>query len=130
MADGGSDGQKQRSRARVYWVCAVLTAAVAGFLVADVAVSAGTYQALAWVGVSLSALSMLTLIVWYAGCALGRLQLDQRPIAKVTLFQLSTVPLLIAVAADILIPSRDTGGLALLLPWGITYWLYHLRPTT
>ena len=99
------------------------------FLVSDVIRTADRYTALAWVGVALSALAILSLTVLYAGCASGRLRLNQQAVGKLTLFQLSTLCLVIAVGADILIPARNTGGLALLLPWGITYWLHNLRPT-
>ncbi|GAA1564862.1 hypothetical protein GCM10009789_18040 [Kribbella sancticallisti] len=122
-----SPERAQRISKRLLWTCAALTAVIGVFLVADVVKSADTYQPQAWVGVTLSALAMLGLIVLYVGCARGRLDLGQSAVGKLNLFQLSTVGLVIAVGADILIPDRDTGGLALLLPWGITYWLHNLN---
>jgi hypothetical protein len=62
---------------------------------------------------------------------LGRLDLNQPIAGKLTLFQFTALCLVIAVGADILIPNRNTGGLALLLPWGIAYWLHNLnRPAS
>ena len=79
-------------------------------------------------GVGLSGVAILSLAALYVGCALGRLRLDQQIVGKVDLFQVSTTCLVVAVAADILIPDRQTGGLALMLPWGITYWVHNLPP--
>lgn len=122
-----SPERAQRIVKRLFWTCAALTAVIVVFLVADVVKSADTYKPQAWVGVVLSALAMLGLIILYVGCARGRLDLGQPAIGKLNLFQLSAIGLVIAVGADILIPDRDTGGLALLLPWGITYWLHNLN---
>jgi hypothetical protein len=119
----------QRYARRIYWTCAGLTTAIGAFLVVDVLRTAHEYRPAAWIGVALSALAILSLVVVYAGCAAGRFQLEQRLAGKVTLFQLTAVCLVVAVGADILIPARNTGGLALLLPWGISYWLHNLRPT-
>lgn len=92
--------------------------------------TAHRYSPAAWIGVALSALAIFSLVVVYAGCATGRFHLDQRLAGKLTLFQATAVCLVVAVGADILIPARNTGGLALLLPWGISYWLHNLnRPT-
>lgn len=117
----------QRYTVRIHWICAVLTAAVGGFLVDDVTRSGGRYNAGAWVGVALSALAILALFTVYVGCALGRLHMDQRLAGKLTLFQSTALCVVVAVGADVLIPARDTGGLALLLPWGLSYWLHHLE---
>jgi len=124
-----SPERAQRTTTRLFWVSAGLTVLVGVFLVSDVIRTADRYTALAWVGVALSALAILSLGLLYAGCATGRLSLTQRAVGKLTLFQVSALCLVIAVGADILIPERNTGGLALLLPWGITYWLHNLRPT-
>jgi hypothetical protein len=130
MAADQPPERAQRYTARIYWTCAGLTAAIGAFLVVDVLRTAHDYRPAAWVGVVLSALAILTLVVVYAGCAAGRLHLDHRLVGKVTLFQATAVCLVVAVGADILIPARNTGGLALLLPWGISYWLHNLnRPT-
>ncbi|MEU4391123.1 hypothetical protein [Kribbella sp. NPDC023855] len=116
----------QRTTLRVLWVCAALTVFVGVFLVADITKSADSYGTGAWVGVALAALSVLALITLYVACALGRVTLGTQ-VGRTNLFQLSAVCLVIAVGADILIPGRETGGLALLLPWGITYWLHNLN---
>ncbi|HEY0475448.1 MAG TPA: hypothetical protein VGD34_27445 [Kribbella sp.] len=116
-----------RYTVRILWICSALSAAVAAFLLADIARSGSEYNALAWVGVTLSALAILALTVLYAACALGRLDLSQPIAGKLTLFQFTAICLVVAVGADILIPNRSTGGLALLLPWGITYWLHNLN---
>ncbi len=121
-----SPERAQRTIERLFWTSAALTAVIGIFLVADVVKSADTYEPLAWVGVALSALAMLGLIVLYVGCARGRLDLGRSAIGKLNFFQLSAIGLVVVVGADILIPDRDTGGLALLLPWGITYWLHNL----
>jgi hypothetical protein len=120
----------QRITRRLLWACVVLTTFVGVFLVADVVRSSSEYGVPAWFGVGLSGLSIVGLIVAYAACGLGRLTLNQSLIGKLTVFQLSTVGLVVAIGADILIPDRDTGGLALLLPWGIGYWLHHLTAVT
>jgi hypothetical protein len=123
--DHPTDGPHRYS-GRIFWTCAVLTAAVGGFLVADVTSSTGGYRAGAWLGVALSALAILTLILVYAGCALGRLRLDQRLLGSATVFHLTVVALVLALGADVLIPNRDSDSLALLLPWGIGYWFHNL----
>lgn len=116
----------QRITIRILWVCAALCLIVGVFLVTDVIKAAGDYRPSAWVGVALSALAILALTVLYVACALGRVTLGTQA-GRASLFQLSAVCLVIAVGADILIPDRNTGGLALLLPWGITYWLHNLN---
>jgi hypothetical protein len=119
-----TDGPR-RYAGRIFWVCAVLTAAVGGFLVVDVTAAAGVYRAGAWLGVALSALAILTLILVYAGCALGRFRLNQRLVGNATVFHLTVAALVLAIGADTLIPNRDADGLALLLPWGISYWFHN-----
>jgi len=116
----------QRTTIRVLWACVALTVFVGVFLVADVTKSAGSYRPVAWLGVVLAALAILALGALYVACALGRVTLGAQ-VGPASLFQLSAICLVIAVGADILIPDRDTGGLALLLPWGITYWLHNLN---
>jgi cytochrome bd-type quinol oxidase subunit 2 len=116
----------QRTTVRVLWASAALTVFVGVFLVADVTKSADSYGPAAWLGVVLAALAILALTALYVACALGRVTLG-KVVGPASLFQLSAICLVIAVGADILIPDRDTGGLALLLPWGITYWLHNLN---
>ncbi|ADB35994.1 hypothetical protein Kfla_7006 [Kribbella flavida DSM 17836] len=111
---------------RFYGMCAILCLIVALMLAADVAQSSSKYGGAAWVGVGLVTVLILALTALYAACARGRLQLSQVVVSSLTLFHLSTLCVVAAVGADILIPDRDTGSLALLLPWGITYWLHNL----
>ncbi|GAB3827454.1 hypothetical protein [Kribbella italica] len=112
-----------------YWVCAIACLLIGLFLAADVIQSNSRYGATAWTGVALSAVLILGLTTLYVGCARGRLEMRQVLAGNFTLFHASTIAVVAAVGADILIPDRDTGALALLLPFGITYWLYNLRPT-
>lgn len=121
-----SPERAQRIVTRLFWGCAALTLMVGVFLAVDV-VKADSYKPLAWLGVALSAIAILGLTALYCGCALGRVDLGRVVVGKLNLFQLSTLGLVLAVGADILIPDRNTGGLALLLPWGITYWLHNLN---
>ncbi|WBQ05585.1 hypothetical protein [Kribbella sp. CA-293567] len=124
-----SPERAERITTRILWGCAVLTVFVGGFLVADVVKSTADYRPLAWLGVALAALAMIALTALYVACALGRVTLGKK-VGPTSLFKLSAICLVVAVGADILIPGRDTGGLALLLPWGITYWLHNLNPPT
>ena len=119
----------QRTTTSLLWTSSVLCLVIGLFLVADITSSHGKYGPLAWVGVGLSTLMILALTATYAACALNRLQLTQLLIGRLTLFHATALCLVTAVGADILIPERDTGALALLLPWGITYWLHNLKPT-
>jgi FtsH-binding integral membrane protein len=111
-----------------YWVCAIVCLMIGLFLVADVVQSSSRYTATAWIGVAVAAVLILGLTALYAACARGRLDLRQVLTGNFTLFHASTLAVVAAVGADILIPDRDTGALALLLPFGITYWLYNLKP--
>lgn len=110
------------------WAAAALTAVVGVFLLADVVGESAQYGGLAWTGVALAAISIAALLAIDVACAVGRLALNQPLVGKFTVFQATTVLLVVAIGADILIPARDTGSLALLLPWGITYWLHHVIP--
>jgi hypothetical protein len=114
------------SRARIYWGCSALCALTLLFLAAKVAGPA-TFSTLAWVGVVLTVLSTLALAALYAGCALGRVQLATKVAGKADLFQLSVAPLVIGMASAATLPDHYTGTLALLLPWGISYWLHNLN---
>lgn len=111
------------SRAHLYWACSALSALTLLFLAAKVSSS---FSTLAWTCTALIVLATLALTGLYAACALGRVQLSTM-IGRATLFQLSVAPLLIALAAAATLPDHYTGTLSLLLPWGITYWLYHLN---
>jgi hypothetical protein len=114
------------SRTRIYWGCAALSALTLLFLLAKVTGPAA-FNTPAWVGTALIVVSTLALTTLYAACAAGRVTLGTLVGAKATLFQLSVAPLLIALAASTTIPEHYTGTLALLLPWGITYWLHNLN---
>ncbi|MDX6283310.1 MAG: hypothetical protein QOH03_4381 [Kribbellaceae bacterium] len=116
----------QRTTIRVLWGCAVLTAFIGVFLVADITKSSDRYDTAAWVGIALAGLAILALAALYVACGLGRVTLGTK-VGPTNLFQLSSICLVVAVGADILIPGRDTSSLALLLPWGITYWLHNLN---
>jgi hypothetical protein len=111
------------SRAHLYWACSALSAFTLLFLGAKVSSS---FSILAWICTALIVLATLSLAVLYAACALGRAQLSMT-LGRATLFQLSVAPLLIALAAAATLPDHYTGTLALLLPWGISYWLHHLN---
>jgi hypothetical protein len=121
-----STGRVQRYARRIYWACAALSVAVGAFLVVDVVSSSDHYRGGAWLGVALSAAAVLTMILVYVGCALGRFRLEQHLVGKMTLFHLTVAALVLAVGADVLIPARNSGGLALLLPWGISYWFHSM----
>ncbi len=84
------------------------------------------YGAAAWIGVVVAGLAVLALIALYGACMLDRATLHSRVIGRLDLFQVSSVVVLIAIMAGIVIPTRNTTALALLLPWGITYWVHGL----
>jgi len=111
-------------------VCAALTAMVGLFQFADIVSGLGQYGAMAWLGVIVAMLAVLALIALYGACALERATLHTRVLGRLDLFQVATVVLLVAITAGILIPTRNTTALALLLPWGITYWVHGLGAVT
>ncbi|TCC56206.1 hypothetical protein E0H73_34195 [Kribbella pittospori] len=111
---------------RLLWACAVLTVLVAVFQLAGILSGNGEYDALAWVGVGVTAVCLLALVGIYCLCALDRLSLRTR-VFRFDLFQVTTVLLLVAIVAGVLVPTRNTTALALLLPWGLTYWLHNLN---
>lgn len=113
------------SRAHLYWACSALSALTLLFLAAKVTSNFGT---LSWICTALIVIATLALAALYAACALGRVQLSTSVGGRTNLFQLSVSPLLIALAAAAALPDHYTGTLALLLPWGITYWLHNLKP--
>jgi hypothetical protein len=100
------------------------------FQLADIAREIDQYGALAWLGVAVAGVAVLALIAAFVACALERLTLRQRVVGKLDLFQVSSVVLLVAIAAGVLMPGRNTTALALLLPWGIGYWLHGLDEAT
>ncbi|WP_328989821.1 hypothetical protein OG394_26645 [Kribbella sp. NBC_01245] len=118
----------RRSTAFVYWICVVLTLLVGVFLAVDA--SAGGYGTPAWVGTSIAAIGLLALAGLYAACALGRIRLETSILAgrfkgKATYLHVTVVCLVLVIGADILIPNREAGSLAVLFPFGIAYWLSH-----
>jgi hypothetical protein len=118
--------QARRTSARLLLGCAALTAMVAIFQLGEIVQGADQYGGGAWLGVAVAGLSILGLIALYGACALNRATLRSRLIGKLDLFQVATVLLVVAIAAGILIPTRNTTALALLLPWGIAYWVHGL----
>lgn len=114
------------SRAHIYWACSALSALTLLFLAAKLS---GSFSTLAWICTTLIAVATLALAALYAACALGRVQLSTTIAGRATLFQLSVAPLLIAIASGATLPNHYTGTLALLLPWGISYWLHNLNQT-
>jgi hypothetical protein len=111
--------------------CAALTAMVGLFQFTDILRDGvDQYDAAAWCGVVVAGLAVLTLIALYGACTLHRATLHSRVIGRLDLFQVSTVVVLVAITAGIVIPTRNTTALALLLPWGITYWIHGLGAPT
>jgi hypothetical protein len=96
------------------------------FQLADILREIDQYGALAWLGVVVAGVAVLALIAAFVACALERVTLRQRVVGKFDLFQVSSIVLLVAIAAGVLMPGRNTTALALLLPWGIGYWLHGL----
>ena len=119
----------RRTAGRLLWAAAVLTLIVGLFQLAGIIPGARVYDALAWIGVSVTGLAMLGLIAIYVACALDRASLRQTVLGRFDLFQVSTVLMVLAIVAGVLVPTRNSTALALLLPWGLTYWLRNL-PTS
>jgi multisubunit Na+/H+ antiporter MnhG subunit len=117
----------RRTAARLLGACAALTALVGMFQLADILRDADRYDTGAWIGVLVALIAILALIAVYGACALNRATLRTRMLGRLDLFQLSTAVLLVAITAGILIPTRNTTALALLLPWGISYWVHGLE---
>ncbi|HEY4570768.1 MAG TPA: hypothetical protein VIH10_14935 [Kribbella sp.] len=126
--------QAKRTSTRFLWSCAWLTVMVGFFLLSDVLRGDGGYGALAWLGVVVAILCLLALIAVYVACARDRITLRTNVVGRVDVFQVATVVTVVAVVAGVLVQTRNTTSLALLLPWGLTYWLYNLdrrkTPTT
>jgi heme exporter protein D len=125
------DPAKARStKSGLMWTAAGLTGVVGVFQLSRVFMDAGGYDALAWLGVVLTVLCLLALVAAYVGCARDMLTLRTRLLSRIDLFQVTTVLALVAIVAGILVPDSNTTALALLLPWGLTYWLHNLNPAT
>jgi hypothetical protein len=120
--------QARRTTTRLLWLCAVLTLLVGVFQLSGILNGADGYDALAWVCVFVEAACLLALIAVYSACALDRLTLRTQVLNRVDLFQVTTVLLLLAIVAGI--PIHSTSALALLLPFGLTYWLHNLNAPT
>jgi hypothetical protein len=120
----------RRTAGRLLVGCAGLTAMVGLFQIGDILRGLEQYGGMAWLGVIVATLAVLALIALYGVCALNRATLHTRVLGRLDLFQVSTVVLLVAITAGILIPTRNTTALALLLPWGITYWVHGLGAVT
>ncbi|MFG1819036.1 hypothetical protein ACGFIF_35095 [Kribbella sp. NPDC049174] len=121
----------RRTAGRLLGGCAALTAMVGFFQVTDMLrEGVDQYGGTAWLGVVVAGLSLLALIALYVACTLNRTTLHTRVLGRLDLFQVSTVLVLVAITAGIAIPTRNTTALALLLPWGITYWVHGLGAVT
>jgi hypothetical protein len=120
----------KRTEGRFLWMCAWLTAIVGVFLLSDYLRDDGSFSALAWLGVVVEVLCLIGLITAYALCALDRTTLRSRPAGPLDLFQLTTIVMVIAVVVGVLIPPQHRTALALILPFGLSYWLYNLPRTT
>ena len=118
----------RQTTTRLLWACAVLTLLAGVFQLSGILSDADGYDGLAWVGVVVGAVCLLALIAVYSACALDRLTLRTRVLQRFDLFQVTTVLLVVAIVAGI--PIHSTTALALLLPWGLAYWLHHLNAPT
>ena len=97
------------------------------FQLADVLREIDRYGVLPWLGVVVSGLAELVLIAAYIACGMGRLTLRQRVVGRFDVLQVSALVFVVAIAAGLLSPGRNTTALALLLPFGISYWLHGLE---
>ncbi|GAA1604931.1 hypothetical protein GCM10009804_71460 [Kribbella hippodromi] len=130
-SDKEPDGDKaQRTVTKFLWSCGWLTVLVGVFLLSEIFQSDGKYGGLAWLGAVVSMVSIVAVAAAYVGCALGRIALRTRLLGSFDLFQAITVMMLIAVVTGVLIPTEHTTALALLLPWGLSYWLHNLKTPT
>ncbi|WP_433163805.1 hypothetical protein [Kribbella sp. CA-247076] len=128
--DGPDVEDARRTTGRLLAGCAALTGLVGVFQLGEIIDGADEYGAAAWAGVIVGFLALLGMIALYGACALDRATLRTRLIGRLDVFRLATVLLLVAVAAGVLIPTRNTTALALLLPWGISYWVHGLETPT
>jgi hypothetical protein len=118
--------RSRRTAAGLLGTCATLTALVGVFQLAGILGDLDQYGAAAWAGVVVALVAVLGLIAGYGACALNRATLRSRVVGRLDLFQVLTVLLIVAITAGILIPTRNTTALALLLPWGVSYWVHGL----
>ena len=118
----------RQTTTRLLWACALLTLLAGVFQLSGILSNADGYDGLAWVGVVVGGVCLLALIVVYSACALDRLTLRTRVLQRFDLFQVTTVLLVVAIVAGI--PIHSTTALALLLPWGLAYWLHNLNAPT
>ena len=118
----------RQTTTRLLWACAALTLLAGVFQLSGILSNADGYDGLAWVGVVVGAVCLLALIAVYSACALDRLTLRTRVLQRFDLFQVTTVLLVVAIVAGI--PIHSTTALALLLPWGLAYWLHNLNAPT
>jgi hypothetical protein len=131
VPDPAPDPQKARStKTGLMWTCAGLTAVVGIFQLSGIFVDVGRYDALAWIGVVIAMVCLLALVAAYVVCARELVTLRTPVLNRFDLFQIITVLALVAIVAGVLVPSSNTTALALLLPWGVTYWLHNLNPPT
>jgi len=133
--DPETDPQPDPEKARrtsdgLLWGCAGLTVLVGLFQLSGILTSSEPFGAAAWLGVTVGALCLLAMIAAYVLCAMNRLHLRTRVLGRLDVFQVTTVLMVIAIGAGVLVPTRSTTTLALLLPWGLTYWLNNLERTT
>ena len=119
----------RRTTTRLLWACAVLTLLAGVFQLSGILSDADGYDVLAWVGVVVGAVCLLALIAVYSACALDRLTLRTRVLQRFDVFQVTTV-LLAARDRRRHPASTARPRLALLLPWGLTYWLHNLNAPT
>ncbi|GAA2836437.1 hypothetical protein [Kribbella solani] len=117
----------RRTVTKFLWSCGWLTLLVGVFLLSEIIQSDGKYNGLAWLGSVVAMLSVLAVAAAYVACALDRIALRTRLFGRFDLFQLITVVMLLAVVTGVLIPTEHTTALALLLPWGLSYWLHNLK---
>jgi hypothetical protein len=118
--------RSRRTAGRLLGTCAALTALIGVFQLAGILRDLDQFGTAAWAGVVVALLAELGLIAGYGACAINRATLRSRVIGRLDLFQVLTVLLIIAITAGILIPTRNTTALALLLPWGISYWVHEI----
>ncbi|MFC9694361.1 hypothetical protein ACFTSF_37805 [Kribbella sp. NPDC056951] len=117
----------KQSPKSLFWVCAAVTVVIGAFQYSHSLSGTGGLNALAVLGLIVMTVLELALAGIYALCALERTDLHQRVYGRLDLFQAMTILFVAAVLVGVLIPPRTSTALGLLLPFGIAYWLYHLK---